>query len=219
MTRRLDIDCSTHGMPNGHTMPMSSRSDILQRIRSHSLSSEPLRDHTGTGVTYPDPVAKFSEVLSMVGGRCVAVATRAEAHAQLELLPQYIAARKRVSAVNGVGESNFDTHSVTDPHGFEDVDIAVLPGHVAVAENAAVWVTDRDVPHRVLFFLTQHLALVVPRSKLVHNLSEAYQHVEVGQTPFTAWISGPSKTADIEQSLVIGAHGPRSLIVFLIECD
>ena len=67
------------------------------------------------------------------------------------------------------------------------------------------------------YFLTQHLALVVPSRALVHNLGVAYPRVAVGTRPFTAWISGPSKTADIEQSLVIGAHGPRSLVVFLVD--
>jgi L-lactate dehydrogenase complex protein LldG len=38
-----------------------------------------------------------------------------------------------------------------------------------------------------------------------------------GSYGFATFIAGPSKTADIEQSLVLGAHGPRSLIVFLID--
>lgn len=201
----------------GNTTGMSSRTDILQRIRRHSLTSEPLPDLSQAGVTYPDPLAKFSEVLAMVGGKCIPVATRADAHAQLLALPQYASALKRVSACAGIGVTNFAANQVTDPHTLEDVDFAVLPGHIAVAENAAVWVTDQDVPHRVLYFLTQHLALVVPRAGLVHNLGQAYPQIQVGESPFSAWISGPSKTADIEQSLVIGAHGPRSLTVFLVD--
>jgi len=200
-----------------NTTGMSSRTDILQRIRRHSLTSEPLPDLSQTGVTYPDPLAKFSEVLAMVGGKCIPVATRAEAQAQLLALPQYASALKRVSACAGIGETNVAVERITDPHDYEEVDFAVLPGQIAVAENAAVWVTDMGVPHRVLYFLTQHLALVVRRSGLVHNLGQAYRLVQVGATPFSAWISGPSKTADIEQSLVIGAHGPRSLTVFLVD--
>ncbi len=196
---------------------MSSRTDIFQRIRSHALTSEPLPEHTQLGVQYPDPMAQFCEVLKMVGGRGVHVASLAEAQAELLELPQYQTAKKRVSACPGVGETNFRADLVTDPHEFDDVDFAVLPGLLAVAENAAVWVTDQHVPHRVLFFLTQHLALVVPSRALVHNLGQAYSRIDVQASPFTAWISGPSKTADIEQSLVIGAHGPRSLVVFLVD--
>ncbi|RLS55853.1 MAG: hypothetical protein DWH91_08175 [Planctomycetota bacterium] len=196
---------------------MSSRTDTLQKIRSLHLTSEPLPELSSGGVRYPDPLARFCEVLAMVGGRGIPVASRAEAQAVLQTLPQYQSARKRISVCAGVGDTNFPAEKVTDPHALEDVDFAILPGEVAVAENAAVWVTDQHVPHRVLFFLTQHLALVVPRSRLVHNLGQAYPLIDVQTRPFTAWISGPSKTADIEQSLVIGAHGPRSLTVFLLD--
>jgi len=94
-----------------------------------------------------------------------------------------------------------------------------------VAENAAVWVTDHDVPLRVLFFLCQHLVLVVPADAIVDHMHAAYDRIartgqngaQVHSKPvFSAFISGPSKTADIEQSLVIGAHGPRSLTVCLL---
>ena len=196
---------------------MSSRNQILQSIRSHAISSEPLPELQTEGVQFGDPMAKFCEVLAMVGGRGIHVATLAEAQQALNEIPSYQSARLRVTAIPGVGETNFDAAAVTDPHDFEAVAFAVLPGLVACAENAAVWVTDENVPHRVLYFLTQHLALVVPSRSLVHNLGQAYPQINVESTRFSAWISGPSKTADIEQSLVIGAHGPRSLTVFLVD--
>jgi L-lactate dehydrogenase complex protein LldG len=196
---------------------MSSRDQILHSIRSQALTSEPLPELDAGGVRFDDPMAKFCEVLAMVGGRGIHVATLAEAQQALLEIPHYQTAKLRVSACTGVGETNFDAAAVADPHDFEAVDFAVLPALLACAENAAVWVTDEQVPHRVLFFLTQHLALVVPSRSLVHNLGEAYPRIDVQAARFSAWISGPSKTADIEQSLVIGAHGPRSLTVFLVD--
>lgn len=196
---------------------MSSRDQILQSIRSHALTSEPLPELDTNGVHFDDPVARFCEVLAMVGGRGVHVATLTEAQKALCEIPTYQSAKLRVSACPGVGETNFNANDVKDPHEFDAVDFAVLPGLVACAENAAVWVTDEKVPHRVLYFLTQHLALVVPSKSLVHNLGQAYPLIDIQAARFSAWISGPSKTADIEQSLVIGAHGPRSLTVFLVD--
>jgi L-lactate dehydrogenase complex protein LldG len=91
-----------------------------------------------------------------------------------------------------------------------------LPGRFAVAENGAVWVTDAGVKHRAVAFIVQHLALVVPAGEIIDNMHLAYERLTFNDAGFGAFISGPSKTADIEQSLVIGAHGPRSLTVFCI---
>lgn len=106
--------------------------------------------------------------------------------------------------------------SVSDPHELETVEMAVLRAEFGVAENGAVWISDRYLQHRVLPFITQNLAFVIPANSLVKNMHDAYKRL----TDTTGWgcfIAGPSKTADIEQSLVIGAHGSRSLVVFLVE--
>jgi L-lactate dehydrogenase complex protein LldG len=192
------------------------REEILGAIRRRHWDGPQLPDLDRAWVRYDDPRRQFSETLAAVGGRCVFAATPAEADEDLRRLEAYASASKTASLVPGVGRSTFDLPAVTDPHDLEDIDFAVLPGRIAVAENAAVWVTDDSVPHRVLYFLPQHVALVVPGSQLVHNMHEAAERVDLGARPFGCWVSGPSKTADIEQSLVIGAHGARSMTVYLI---
>lgn len=195
----------------------SPRDAILGRLKQHlppAMNLPPLDD---SWTQYEDPLQQFSDVLAGVGGTCVPVASLADVSAYLESLPTYMNARVRLSLLDGAGSSTLDLTTIDDPHSLEDVDFALLPGSCAVAENAAVWVDDAAVRHRVVFFITQHLALVVPRSALVHNMHEAYDRVTVMRRPFGAFISGPSKTADIEQSLVIGAHGARSLTVFLVD--
>ena len=115
-----------------------------------------------------------------------------------------------------------DVAAIEDPHDLAAVDLAILPGELAVAENAAVWVNGARVRQRVAYFLSQHVVLVIPHERIVNNMHEAYawlQQSAAGSSPFgaTTWgtfMSGPSKTADIEQALVIGAHGARSLHVF-----
>ncbi len=128
----------------------------------------------------------------------------------------------------GVGTPNVDPATVESPHAFADVDVAIAPGEFAVAENAAVWVTDHKMSRRVLYFLCQHLILVVPTKAIVDHMHAAYERIAAapengepafGEPIFGVFISGPSKTADIEQSLVVGAHGPRSLTVCLLVLD
>ena len=86
-----------------------------------------------------------------------------------------------------------------------------------MAENAALLLTAEELPERALAFLAQHLVILVPSTALV-----ADQHTGQARLPrplpyHATWISGPSKTADIEQCLVIGAHGAVSLIVIPYE--
>jgi L-lactate dehydrogenase complex protein LldG len=79
-----------------------------------------------------------------------------------------------------------------------------------------VWVTDENLIHRAVLFLAEHLILLIDRRNIVNNLHEAYQRIEVGRHPFAGFISGPSKTADIEQTLVMGAQGPRMHTVYVV---
>jgi L-lactate dehydrogenase complex protein LldG len=137
-------------------------------------------------------------------------------HAHLLTLPPFVTARRTLSLIPGLPSQGVGMDEVTDPHELEDVDFAILPGMFGVAENAAVWVTDAALKHRVGYFLCQHLALVVPAGQIVNNLGEAYKRIRFDGPGFGAFIAGPSKTADIEQSLVIGAHGPKSMTVFLL---
>ncbi|MCP4786635.1 MAG: hypothetical protein GY903_03005 [Fuerstiella sp.] len=200
-------------------MTNTSRDTILSSLKSALPASSPLPNLPASGPwqTFADPFGRFCERLKMVGGLCQRVATLDEANRQLNTIDEWTNARVRVSVVDGVGDSTIDLHVIDDPHDLENVDYAVLRGHFGVAENGAVWVTDDTVMHRVLYFLPQRLAMVIPSSQIVQNMHEAYDRIEIGQHAYAGFISGPSKTADIEQSLVIGAHGARSLTVFAVD--
>jgi L-lactate dehydrogenase complex protein LldG len=195
---------------------MSSRDSILAKVRSHQPSPTPLPDLQGDWIRYADPLQQFREVLAGVGGQCHTIENLQALPALIESLPFGEEMQQIVNQVPGVNLGNLDLNSVADPHALADVDLAIMPGQFAVAENAAIWVDDRSVKHRVIYFLTQHLVLVVPQHEIVHNMHEAYSRLSFAERGYGLFISGPSKTADIEQSLVIGAHGPRSLHVVLV---
>jgi L-lactate dehydrogenase complex protein LldG len=194
---------------------MSSKAKIIASIRKRLPESTPLPELTGPWIEFADREKQFTDVLSFVGGQTV-VATGLEevAHA-VRRMPPMESAKQIVCTVPDLDLGNFDLASVDDPHDLAMVDVAILPGEFAVAENGAVWVTGKNVRHRAIYFLTQHLVLVVPRDQIIDNLHQAYERIGFEGAGYGLFISGPSKTADIEQSLVIGAHGPRSLTVVL----
>jgi L-lactate dehydrogenase complex protein LldG len=142
----------------------------------------------------------------------------AAAERYLRELPVVQDANVIVSLINGI-VGNREINDCPEPHELADVDVAICAGQFGVAENGAIWVTDENLKHRAIYFICQHLVLLVKASEIVSNMHLAYERLGNAfvNRGFSGFISGPSKTADIEQSLVIGAQGPRSLKVVLVE--
>ncbi|MDR1526661.1 MAG: lactate utilization protein [Dysgonamonadaceae bacterium] len=95
------------------------------------------------------------------------------------------------------------------------IEQAVFRGNFGVAENGAIWLEDKDLPHRIAPFIAQHLIFKLDTNEIVATMQDAYRRMDLKDTGFGVFISGPSKTADIEQSLVYGAHGAKELTVCL----
>ena len=195
---------------------MSSRNAILAKLRAAGAPAAALPEMPAA-ICYADPEAQFAASLASVGGRFLRAASLAEGEAELRQVEAVAQSRSVVSLVPGLGAATLDPASLADPHQLEGIDLAILPGELAVAENAAVWVPGAALgPHRAIFVIAQHLVLVVPASGIVDNMQQAYERIRLERSGFGVFISGPSKTADIEQSLVIGAHGARSCTVLVV---
>ena len=113
--------------------------------------------------------------------------------------------------------SSFAFHG--DAHALATLDVLVCESSLGVAENGAVWIATSDTVLRGALFLAARVVLVVREADLVDDLHQAYERIDVRSHSFGAFIAGPSKTADIEQSLVIGAHGPKELTLVLVRAD
>lgn len=99
-------------------------------------------------------------------------------------------------------------------HDLHDIDLAVIHGSFGVAENGAIWINQTE-QFRALYFIAESLVIILDRKNLVPLMHEAYRKIHFSELGFGVFISGPSKTADIEQSLVIGAHGPGETLIIL----
>jgi len=194
---------------------MSSREKILAAIRQNKPGLQPLPERIAFGEHPADVVAQFKTVLQAIGATVIEVITLEEARTRvIEAFPGFTNVAVTVPALADLADFSL---SVADPHELEHVNLAILPGAFGVAENGAIWLSEIEMgPHRVLPFVTQHLTLMLNRDDLLPSMHEAYERIRVNDTGFGVFIAGPSKTADIEQSLVIGAHGARSLLVVLV---
>jgi L-lactate dehydrogenase complex protein LldG len=196
---------------------MSSREDILSRLRQQTLPPQDLPDLAGPWIRYDNLAVQFAKTLTGIGGICQFVGTYDEARAHLQTLETFQSAKQICSLIPELATGNVDERACDDPHQLETVDFAILRGEFGVAENGAIWWWADALRNRVLPFITQHLVLVIPANQIVPTMHHAYERIRFENLPrFGAFIAGPSKTADIEQSLVIGAHGPRSLTVYCV---
>jgi L-lactate dehydrogenase complex protein LldG len=89
-----------------------------------------------------------------------------------------------------------------------------------IAQTGSVCVTGRSSGGRALSVLPPHHIVVAHKEQLVPDLAAAYeslaQKYRRGYPSFVSFITGPSRTGDIERILVLGAHGPKKLTVLLI---
>lgn len=191
---------------------MNSRETILAAIRQNKPVTGALPEipqfHSSV-----DILEQFQESLVANGGASFVVQSPEAINDYLK--EHYPPGQKICSGIPEIA-GQVDLEQIADPHLLEDVEVAVLRGELGVAENAAIWLSDEVLGQRVLPFITQHLVIVLSKQALVRNMHEAYKKVDLHAGGYGVFIAGPSKTADIEQSLVIGAHGARSLTVFLI---
>lgn len=115
--------------------------------------------------------------------------------------------------------SNLGTVSITkktDPHTLENVDLAIIKGAFGIAENGSVWILEDQFSIRILPFITNDLVIILSKKDLCLHMHDAYKIIADRERTFGLFISGPSKTADIEQCLVIGAQGAMSLTILLV---
>jgi L-lactate dehydrogenase complex protein LldG len=194
---------------------MSSRDKILAAVARNQPALVPYPEIPSFFSEEANAVKRFETVAVSIGSKVFRVKSIEEV--KQVLLKEYSGVRRIISSLPpfaDVAETAIAPN--TDPHSLADVDLAVLPAQLGVAENGALWVTDGQLPLRVLPFICQHLALVVPQQNILPLMHQAYEVIGAQEYGFGTFIAGPSKTADIEQSLVLGAHGARTLSVFVM---
>jgi hypothetical protein len=164
---------------------VNARDAILANIRAAAVPAAPAATPFAAPQAATDLLARFLQMLTAVGGHGVV--------------------RPREQSVVDL---------VTSLVGSDQDTVVVVPGRFAVAENGAVYVDAADLVTRADIVRAEHLVLLVAANTIVPTMHQAVRRIPAGSA--CGWfLSGPSKTADIEQSLVVGAQGARTLHVIV----
>lgn len=196
---------------------MSSREEILQRLRTNTRETYDKPDLSQLKpITYADPVAEFiSKTTTTAGARLIEI--KADDNLNDIVHQAYPDAKVVASNMPGVEAAiNPDTASAQE---LMKVDVGVIEGCIGVAENACIWIP-QQMKEKAICFASQQLVIVLRRDAIVNNMHEAYERIAASKEyfqeyKFGTFISGPSKTADIESALVYGAQAARGVTVVL----
>ena len=163
------------------------KEDLFATLRANTYMQYDMPEMAIDGITYPDRLRQFVEMTESVGGHV------------LEL---------------GEGEDLND--AVPEAADLNGTDVGIVRGELGVAENGCVWVP-QTMKEKAVCFISEYLVIVLKKTAIVDNMHEAYARIDMDpRYNFGTFISGPSKTADIEQSLVMGAQAARGVTVILV---
>lgn len=188
------------------------KEDLFEKLKRNTHVHCDMPDMNMTGIVYDDPLAQFCETVVAVGGKVAMLADGEDVNEAIKRL--YPDAKVFASNLSEITIATLNPDTVAEAQDLNGTDVGILRGELGVAENACIWVP-QTMKEKAVMFISEELVLLLDRNKLVNNMHEAYTKIEMNDYGYGCFISGPSKTADIEQALVMGAQAARGVTVML----
>lgn len=190
-----------------------NKEDLLAKIRAniHTTYDMPSFDDM-KGVQYADPLKQFVEMSKTVGGKVVELEKGQDINEVIKNC--YPDAKVIASNLPEVTIANRNPDTVAEANDLNGTDVGVVRGVFGVAENGCIWIP-QTMKQKAVCFISEYLVIMLDRKQIVNNMHEAYQRIEFNSYGYGCFISGPSKTADIAQALVMGAQAARGVTVVL----
>ena len=195
---------------------MSNKEDILKRYRTNVREKFDMPDLSDIkAITYPDPLVQFIKMTESVGGHVIEVKKDQDLNELVKEL--YPDAKEIASNLPEVTIATRNPDTVGRARDLNGTDVGIIRGQFGVAENACIWIP-QTMKEKAVCFISENLIILLPKSQIVNNMHEAYKRIEFDKEydGYGTFISGPSKTADIAQVLVMGAQAARSATVLLL---
>ena len=193
---------------------MSSKEDILKKYRANVRQQFDMPDLSDIkATTYPEPLVQFVKMSEMVGGQVIEVDPGRDINTLIKGL--YPDAKEIASNLPEVTIATRNPDTVGRARDLNGTDVGIIRGMFGVAENGCIWIP-QQMKEKAVCFISENLVILLPKSQIVNNMHEAYKRIEFNDYGYGTFISGPSKTADIAQVLVMGAQAARSATILLL---
>ena len=194
---------------------MSSKEDILKKYRANVRERFDMPDLSDiAAITYPDPLLQFVQMTRSVGGEAIEVDKGSDINQLIR--ERYPDAQTIASNLLEITIANRNPDEVACANDLNGTDVGIIRGEFGVAENACIWIP-QTMKEKAVMFISEQLVILLPKRQIVNNMHEAYQRIAFNDYGYGTFISGPSKTADIAQVLVMGAQAARSATVLLLD--
>lgn len=192
---------------------MSQKKDILAKIRAniHETYDMPSFDDI-KAIQYPDTLQQFKEMSKTVGAQVIELQPGDNINDVIRR--QYPKAKVFASNVEGIDIATLNPDTVAEAKDLNGTDVGIVEGQVGVAENGCIWIP-QTMKEKAVCFISEDLVILLDRNHIVNNMHEAYAQIKMTDYGYGCFISGPSKTADIAQALVMGAQAARGVTVIL----
>ncbi len=199
---------------------MSTRDEILSRLRRNTRETYDMPNLSELKpITFADPVEEFKKKTTTTAGAKLIELAKGETLNDA-VRKAYPDAKIVASNIKGI-EAQLNPDTVASAQELMKVDVGVIEGRIGVAENACIWIP-QTMKEKAICFASEQLVVILRREGVVNNMHEAYARIAASneyfqEYKFGTFISGPSKTADIESALVYGAQAARGLTVVLTD--
>ena len=195
---------------------MSNKDDILKKYRANVKEKFDMPDLSDIkAITYPNPLVQFVKMSEMVGGQVIEVDPGRDINVLIkELFPD---AKEIASNLPEITIATRNPDTVGRARDLNGTDVGIIRGQFGVAENGCIWIP-QTMKEKAICFISENLIILLPKTQIVNNMHEAYKRIEFDKEydGYGTFISGPSKTADIAQVLVMGAQAARSATILLL---
>lgn len=190
-----------------------NKEDLFKKLRANTQEQYDMPDMNIEAIKYPDTYVQFVEMTKTVGGKVVEASKADDLNAIIK--EKYPEAKTYASNLPYITIAQKNPDTVAEAKDLDGTDVGIVEGKIGVAENGCVWIP-QTMKEKAVCFISEYLVIVLDKNNIVNNMHEAYKRIEFDpQYEFGSFISGPSKTADIEQALVMGAQAARGVTVII----